>query len=105
MLTICNSVLTELVSKIFKNCIYCRFFPDSIIPVHKNKDEGNNYCLVSLLPIFGKIFERTIFNDVFLFFEKINLLTPYLIGLVIPVSISFYQLFIVFTQILIPHLK
>ena len=48
-----------------------------IIPAHKKNDKRslNNYCPVSLLPICGKIFERTIFN-VFLFLEDNNLTTP-----------------------------
>ena len=49
-----------------------------IIPIHKTNDKRslNNYCPVSLLPICGKIFERTIFIDVFAFLEYNNLLTP-----------------------------
>ena len=48
-----------------------------VIPIHKTNDKCslNNYCPVSLLPIYGKIFERTIFN-VFAFLENNNLLTP-----------------------------
>ena len=49
-----------------------------IIPIHKKIDKHslNNYCPVSLLLICGKIFERTIFNDVFLFLENSDSLTP-----------------------------
>ena len=108
MLKICDSVLTEPLKIIFKNCIDCGVSLDTwkisqIIQIHKKNDKCslNNCCPVSLLPIFGKIFERTIFN-VFLFLENYNLLLINLVlGLMIPVSISFYQLFIVFTQILI----
>ena len=48
-----------------------------IIPIHKmnGKHYLNNCHPVSLLPICGKIFERTIFNDVFAFFENNNFLT------------------------------
>ena len=35
-----------------------------------------NYCLVSLLPICGKIFERLIFNPFFEFLEENKLLSP-----------------------------
>ena len=44
-----------------------------IIPIHKTNDKRslNNYR-----PVSGKIFERTIFNDVFAFLENNNLLTP-----------------------------
>ena len=82
MLKICDSVLTEPISIIFNNCIDHGVFPDTwkmshIILIHKTNDKRslNNYHPVSLLPICGKIFERTIFN-VFAFLENNNLLTP-----------------------------
>ena len=115
MLQICDSVLTEPLSIIFKTCIDSGVFPNTskmshIIPIHKKNDKCslNNYCPVSLLAICGKILESTIFNDAFLFLENNNLLINNMVlGLMIPVSISFYQLFIVFTQnlIIIQHLK
>ena len=83
MLKICDSVITEPVSIVFKNCIYCGVFPDTwkmshIIPAHKKNDKRsvNNYCPVSLLPICGKVFERIIYNNVFLFLEDNKLLAP-----------------------------
>ena len=83
ILNICDSVLTEPLSIIFNNCIDYGVFLDTwklshIIPIHKTNDKPslNNYHPVSLLPICGKIFERTIFNDVFAFLENNNLLTP-----------------------------
>ena len=83
MLKICNSVLTEPLSIIFKNCINFDVCPNTrkmphILPIHKKNDECsvNNFRLASLLPICGKIFERTIFSYVFLFLESNNLLTP-----------------------------
>ena len=85
MLKICDSVLTEPLGIILKNCIDCGAF----IPIHKKNDKHclNNYCPVSLLPICKKIFERMIFN-VFLFLENNNLLLNNLVlDLMIPVSI------------------
>ena len=82
MLKICDSVLAEPLSIIFKNCIDHGVFPDTwkmfhVIPIHKKNDKHslNNYRPVSLLPICGKIFERTIFNDIDLFLQNNNLLT------------------------------
>ena len=82
MLKICDSVITEPLSIIFKNCIYCGVFPDTwkmshIIPAHKKNDKRsvNNYRPVSLFPICGKVFERIIYNNVFLFLEDNKLLT------------------------------
>ena len=39
----------------------------NVVPVHKKGDKTliKNYCHVSLLPIFGKIFERIICNSLF----------------------------------------
>ena len=47
-----------------------------IIPVHKKnvKQLVNNYRPISLLPIFGKIFEKIIFNRIYNFISGENLL-------------------------------
>ena len=58
MLKNCDSVITQPLIIIFKNCIDCGVFPDTwkisdIIPAHKKNDKRslNNYHPVSLLPI------------------------------------------------------
>ena len=83
MLKICDSAVTEPLSILFKNCIGSGIFPNiwkmsHIIPTHKKNDKCliNNYRPVSLLPICSKIFERIIYNPVFLYLENNNLLTP-----------------------------
>ena len=35
-----------------------------------------NYGPISLLPIFGKMFERVIYNSLFNYFQSIRLFTP-----------------------------
>ena len=42
------------------------------MPVLKKEDKNllKNYRLISLLPIFGKIFERILFKDLFNYFHK-----------------------------------
>ena len=42
----------------------------NIVPIHKKGDKQNikNSWPVSLLPICGKIFERPIFNELFIYF-------------------------------------
>ena len=64
MLKICDSVVTEPLSILFKNCADCGRFPDiwkmsHIIPTHKKSDKHyiNIYHPVSFLLICGKIFE------------------------------------------------
>ena len=50
----------------------------NVVPIHKKGDKQllQNYRPVSLLPICGKIFERTIFNPIFEYLEKNSLLCP-----------------------------
>ena len=84
MLKICDSVKTEPLINIFKNCIDNGvLFPDiwkmfHILPVHKKNDKRspNNYRSVSLLPICTNFFEIIIYNSVFVFLDNNKLLTP-----------------------------
>ena len=48
----------------------------NVVPVHKKGDKqfvDDNYRLVSLLPISGKILQRPVFNSLFEFLQKQNL--------------------------------
>ena len=51
-------------------------FIKNVISVHKKNDKQliNNYRPVSLLPIFGKMFERIIFNKIYRYLDEHNLL-------------------------------
>ena len=58
-------------------------FPDiwkkrNIIPAHKKEDKNliNNYRSIILLPFFGKIFERVIYNSLLNYFISNKLFTP-----------------------------
>ena len=50
----------------------------NIIPVHKKNDKQlvKNYRPISLLPIFGKIFEKIIFDRLYNFLSQEELLNP-----------------------------
>ena len=50
----------------------------NVVPVHKREDKMlvKNYRLISLLPIFGKMFERVIYNSFFNYFQSNRLFTP-----------------------------
>ena len=50
----------------------------NIVPVHKKGDKNliKNYCPVSLLPIFSKIYEIVIYNAIFNCFKSNKALTP-----------------------------
>ena len=49
----------------------------NIVPVHETigKHILTNYCVVSLLRIFGKIFERLIYNNLYGYFIENNLIS------------------------------
>ena len=60
---------------IFDQALVFSSFPSdwkkaNIVPIHKKsaKQTSKNYRPVSLLPIYGKIFERLNFNEMFKFF-------------------------------------
>ena len=83
LLKICDSSIVKPLSIIFKNCLQSGSFPNNwkkanVVPIHKKdgKQLLQNYQPVSLLPICGKIFEITIFNPIFEYLEKNNLLCP-----------------------------
>ena len=67
MIKLCSKSVVKPFSIIFKNCI------DT---VHKKGDKHivDNYRPVSLLPIFGKILEKLLFNSIMDFLEENNLL-------------------------------
>ena len=81
MIKLCNKSVIPAISLIYKNCINSEIFPNickksNVVPVHKKGDKQvvDNYRTVSLLPIFGKILEKLIFNSLFEFLHKNDLL-------------------------------
>ena len=82
MLKICGSSICKPLEMIFKQCIETGVFPSewkkaNIVPIHKKGDKQTleNYLPVSLLPIFGKILERLMFNEMFNFFIENKLIS------------------------------
>ena len=53
-----------------------------VVPVHKKVEKNllKNYRPISLLPIFGKIFESILFKDLFNYFHKNQVFTKYQSG-------------------------
>ena len=83
MLNLSDKSIVKLLSIIFKNYKLKKTFPNlwkkaNIVPIHKKGeiDLIKSYCQVSLLPIFGKIFERLIFNSLFKYTDENELLNP-----------------------------
>ena len=83
MIKICDKSLIKPLVIIFKKSTKSHCYPDiwkkpNIIPAHKKNDKRlvNNYRPISLLPIFGKIFEKIIFNRIYNFLIEEELLNP-----------------------------
>ena len=83
MLKLCDKSIVKPLSIIFNNCKLMNTFSNlwkkaNGVSIHKKgeKDLIKNYCPVSLLPIFGKFFERLIFNSHFKYIGENELLNP-----------------------------
>ena len=82
MVQICDKAICKPLHLIFSSCIESGIFPPewkkaNVVPIHKRDDKQNvkNYRPVSLLPIFGKIFERLIYNEMYSFFIENDLIS------------------------------
>ena len=80
---ICSRSHTLPLKIIFEHSIKKRKFPEiwkkaNLVPVHKREDKMlvKNYHPITLLPIFGKMFERVTYNSLFNYFQGNGLFTP-----------------------------
>ena len=83
MIKICDKSILKPLIPLFQNLTNLSCYPDiwkrsNIVPVHKknNKHLVENYRPISLLPIFGKIFEKLIFNKIYHFLAFFWLFLP-----------------------------
>ena len=83
MIKICDKSLTKPLIILFKNSTKSSYYPDiwkrsNIIPVHKKNDKQlvNNYRPISFLSIFGKMFEKIIFDRICNFLLEEEILNP-----------------------------
>ena len=72
MIKICGNALCKPLEMTFKSCIKKGEFPSewkkpNVVPLHKKNDKQSlkNYRAISLLPIFDKMFEIIIYNNIF----------------------------------------
>ena len=83
VIKICGKSLLNPLILLFQNSTKLSYYPDiwkrsNIIPVHKKNDKQlvKNYRPISPLTIFGKIFEKIIFNKIYHFLLEERLLNP-----------------------------
>ena len=83
MLQIRHKAIFKPLYLIFSSCIELGIFPTkwkmtNMVPIHKRDDKQDvkNYQPVSLLPIFGKIFERCIYNAMYSLVMENELISP-----------------------------
>ena len=82
MLKLCDESIYKPLNLIFKSCLETGQFPSdwkkaNVVPVFKKGDKQllKNYRPISLLPIIGKIFERLLYNQMFEFFIRNDLIS------------------------------
>ena len=83
MIKTCSESITLPLKIIFQESLKKGKFQEiwkkaTVVPVHEKEDKTFiiNYYLISLLPIFGKISERLIYNSLFNYFLRNKLFTP-----------------------------
>ena len=83
MLKLCGRSVCKPLKIIFENCLANGYFPDewkkaNVVPIHKKSDKKSikNYRPVSLLPICSKIFERILYDRIFMFLSENDLISP-----------------------------
>ena len=83
MLKLCGESIYKPFNLIFKSCLKTGQFPSewkkvNVAPVFKKGDKQlvNNYRPISLFPITDKIFEKLLYNQIFEFFIRNDLISP-----------------------------
>ena len=87
MIKICDSPIVEPLCTIYEDCLKKAIYPslwkrENVIPVYKknSRQSKGNYHPISLLPIFGKVFENLIYDSVYRNLCNNNKLTPHQSG-------------------------
>ena len=87
MIKICDLSIVEPLCLIFEDCLEKGMYPSlwkkaKVIPIHKKDSRRckTNYRPISLLPIFGKLYENIIFDSVYNHLRQNGLLTPHQSG-------------------------
>ena len=72
------NIFNNFFASIYRPKIPEKWKKANVVPVHKKEDKMlvKNYRPISLLPIFGKMFERVIYNSLFNYFQSNRIFTP-----------------------------
>ena len=83
MIKLSDAALVVPLKITFTNCLRCGLFPQiwkcaNVVPVHKKNEKNlkENYRPISLLPIFGKILEKLIYDSLYSHLVSCELLNP-----------------------------
>ena len=83
MIKLSDASLVTPLKIIFTNCLRQGVFPEiwkcaNVVPVHKKNEKNvkSNYRPISLLPIFGKILEKLMYDSLYSHFVSCDLLNP-----------------------------
>ena len=83
MIQLCENSIIDPLFDILKNCVEKGTFPAcwkkaNLVPIHKKNQKNmlKNYRPISLLPIFGKVFEKLLFKSLYSFLIQNDLISP-----------------------------
>ena len=83
MIKLSDASLVTPLKIIFTNCLRHGIFPDiwkcaNVVPVHKKNEKNlkSNYCPICLLPIFGKMLEKLVYDSLYSHLVSFDLLNP-----------------------------
>ena len=83
MIKLSDTALVAPLKLVFEHCLRCGGFPQqwkhaNVVPVHKKNEKNlkGNYRPISLLPIFGKILQRLIYDSLYSHLVSSEVLNP-----------------------------
>ena len=83
MIKLSDTSLVTPLKIIFTNCLRQGVFPEiwkraNVVPIHKKNEKNlkSNYRPISLLPIFGKMLEKLVYDSLYSHLVSCNLLNP-----------------------------
>ena len=83
MIKLSDAALITPLKIVFTKCLRCGLFPEiwkyaNVVPVHKKNEKNvkGNYRPISLLPIFGKILEKLMYDSLYSHLVSRELLNP-----------------------------